>query len=367
MHVAFVVANFPPHQGGVEKHTLSLARTLSQKGHAITVYALEARGTRVESGIPVIGMGRYLDVSGTLASPSPRDALRLAGELRAREVTHVSVHTRFFPATWLGIVAARRAGVPSVLTEHGSGHPRAGGRAMRAAALVVDKSVGVWAWRSADEVLAVSGKVADFVRVQSGTDAAICGNGVDTRWWAPADPVTDKRRVVFVARLVPEKGWRTFLDVASRSAPDVQFLLLGDGPDRWKVERALRDEGLQDRVTFLGHSEPEVVRDALRGSVLLNPSTAAEGLQTTLIEGLAAGARIVTYDVGGAAECVASGGATWVVPTGDSTGLVQALGEALHSEWSPPRELERFSWEHVAEAYVDGFNRASRARLGGRQ
>ena len=364
MHIGFVMANYPPHSGGVQKHASSLARELRSKGHSVTVFNLEPVGQRTDDGVPVIGLGRHAAVGDIAALPSAGPAWRLARQLQRRQVTHVSVHTRFFPATWLGLLAARRAGLPTVLTEHGGGPVETGSSTVRAATRAIDKSMGHWSWRNADDLIAVSGRSAAFVRRESGRSTRVCGNGIDVDWWSPSGRVVDAPKLVFVGRLVNEKGWRAFLRIAVNTPPSVHCEVLGGGPDLPDLTRAVSELGLADRVRVHGHTTAESVREALSGAVLVNPSTAAEGLQTTLIEGVAAGARVVTYDVGGAQECASVGPATWIAPVGDEAKLQEAALEALGTTWVRPVSLERFEWSSVAEEYLSAFTRAESAVKG---
>ncbi len=148
----------------------------------------------------------------------------------ANGVTHVSVHTRFFPATWLGLSVARDIGLPTVLTEHGGGpvetgsppsgsplerwtHPRGGGHSGRLIAFS-----------------AVSSRSADFVAHLSGRPATVVGNGIDVDWWQGGDRAADRARLVFVGRLVPEKGWAEFLEVLSACPPQFDGVIAGSGP-----------------------------------------------------------------------------------------------------------------------------------------
>lgn len=364
MHVGFVVANYPPHVGGVQHHVASLAAELLARGHQVTVFNAEPPGRRTHRAVPVVGLGRHAAVGDIAAFPSPRKAVQLPRMLAAEGVDVVSVHTRFFPATWLGLLAAHRRALPVVLTEHGSGHAQVASPLIRSAVWTIDKTVATWAWRSADLVLAVSQKAADFVWAGSGRHAEVCANGIDVDWWSQGAGQGSDRRLLFVGRVVPEKGWRSFLAVASAMPHDVTFEVLGDGPDLASLRAEAVYAGVSGRISVLGHLPSEQVRQHLRGAVLVNPSVAAEGLQTTLLEAAAAGARVVTYDVGGAAELAASAARVWVVPAGDLDGLTEATHESLGSSWRPPPRLHDFSWDRVGSRYEEAFERAIAMRPG---
>lgn len=353
MHIAFVVANYPPHTGGVERHVATLASVLQRRGIRVSVFNVEPRGGRFQEGVRVVGLGRHLEVGGVAALPSA-DALRVVPRaLRNESVTHVSVHTRFFPATWLGLLSGRRVGLPVTLTEHGGGPVASGGDLLRVATRGIDRTAGTWAFRRAGALLAVSERSADFVEELSGRRPLVCGNGIDVRWWAPEGPVASRRKLVFVGRLVQEKGWRAFLDILDELPTDVSGVVLGSGPDEKAAAAEVARRGLEGRVAFLGEADPGRVREELRGAVYVNPSTAAEGLQTTLLEAACAGARVATYDVGGAAEVRTAGAAIEVVQPGDIRGLGRGIGALMHRDWRAAPGLWEYEWSRVADHYVD--------------
>jgi glycosyltransferase involved in cell wall biosynthesis len=357
VHLGVVVTNYPPRMGGVEVHVEALAGELSRRGHQVTVVCLGDNlhdlSDEVRDGVRVLTLPRRLDVSGVLALPRPVDWRQAVDQLAQSGLTHVSVHTRYFPMTWLGLRVARRLGVTAVLTEHGGGYVAASSRTVTAAARAVDRTAGRRSLRRADQVLAVSARSADFVRQLAGRSAPVLGNGTDTGFWG-AGPVSPRRHLLFAGRLVREKGWPTFLDVAADVPADVTASVAGDGPDRLAVERTVGSLGLSERVQLVGRLGREPLRRAYAGSVYVNPSTAAEGFQTTLLEAGLAGARIATYDVGGAAEVVGSGGAPGrVVPVGDEVALRGAVRELLDTDELADHDLlQRYDWSAVADRYV---------------
>ncbi len=357
MHVGVVLTNYPPRLGGVEAHTEALAGQLVRAGHAVTVVCLDgsvpALSAQERDGVRVLTLRRRLDVGGVLAVPAAAEWATAARVLGESGVTHVSVHTRFFPMTWLGLRLARRLGVPSMLTEHGGGHVSAGSRLTTAAARSVDLTAGRRALRRADRVVAVSRTAADFVRRLSGREVPVLGNGADAGFWAAA-PRPVRRHIVFAGRLVSEKGWREALACVASAPPDVTATVAGDGPDRSAVDRAVHELGLAGRVSVVGRLNRTQLRDAYAGAVYVNPSVAAEGFQTTLLEAGLAGARIATYDVGGAAEVVGSGGASGViVAVGDQAGLRRAVARLVDDGGGGDRTvLDRYDWAAVADRFA---------------
>lgn len=355
LRIAFVVANYPPHTGGVEQHVAAVAGELTSRGHQARVFVTEPPGNRDDAGVWVTGLGRHLAVADIWSLPAFGAARALPQQLGAWRADVVSVHTRFFPATWLGIAAARRARTPVVLTEHGGGPVHSESAVVDAVARATDATLGRWAWRRADSLLAVSQRSAEFVRRVCGREPSVVGNGVDLEFWsAGAGRDTPRQQVLFVGRLVAEKGWRDFLRVVALLPDSWQAVIAGDGPDLPDVREAVAGAGLSGRVRVAGRLDREALRELYRDSILVNPSTAAEGLQTTLLEAAAAGSRIATYDVGGAAEVLATGAQLRVAPQ-TAPHLCEAVGGLATQSPGPPADLDAWSWPSVVARYERHF------------
>lgn len=365
MRIAFVVNNYPPRVGGVESHVSCLAAALHGFGHEVTVYTLgEPLGEADKQGITVLRRREYARIGGILGFPALGTTRWLAADLRRRGVEVVSVHTRFFPMSHVGLRAGRRAGATVVHTEHGSGHVVSPSPVVRWGSRLVDYTLGRGVLRGADAVLGVSEHVAAFVARLSGVTARVFYNAIQPPA-SPTPPRVPPGRLVFVGRLVPGKGWEEVLAVVAALRADgreVTAEVLGDGPDRADAERMTSDLGLSDVVTLPGRVGHQQVRAALSGAILINPTVLAEGFQTTLLEALAEGGRVVTYDVPGAAVLRAEGHALDIVRERTVPALAEATARAIDA--GPPADnpagLDRWYWPARAKEYVEICDEALR-------
>jgi glycosyltransferase involved in cell wall biosynthesis len=258
----------------------------------------------------------------------------------------------------LGAGLARRLSVPLVHTEHGGGFVVSGGGAVEIASRTVDLTMGRRVLRRADRVVAVSEESQNFVRALAGVDSIVVPNGIDVSRWLPrGDPLPTPRPLVFVGRLVAEKGWRDFLAVAAAveaaAGPGRAVHVVGDGADEGAARDHAADLGLS--VHWHGRLDAERIRQLLVGAVYVNPSVAAEGFQLTQLEALVAGAALVSYDVGVARELErARLGDVVVVPQGDLPALTRgALGAVARPPVPTTREEAlHWDWESVARRYA---------------
>jgi glycosyltransferase involved in cell wall biosynthesis len=163
-----------------------------------------------------------------------------------------------------------------------------------------------------------------------------------------ADPFPDagRPRVVYVGRLSRQKGVDTLLDVAARlRTPGVRVLLVGDGPERRSLERAIRRRGLDDRVRITGfvphHEIPAVLQHA---DVLCLPSRYEE-LGSVLLEAMRAGLPIVASRTGGIPDAV--GPAARLVRPEDVLGFAAAI-DALLADRAEAGRLAALGADRVA-------------------
>lgn len=144
---------------------------------------------------------------------------------------------------------------------------------------------------------------------------------------AAAGSVRDRKGFVTVARLVPQKGIDVLisaLELASADAKCWDLTLVGDGPERERLEFQVQQLGLQDRVHFLGfRRDPQHL--LLQSAVFVLPSR-FEGMPNALLEAMAAGLAVVVTDASpGPLEVVESEINGLVVPSDDPEALSAAL------------------------------------------
>jgi glycosyltransferase involved in cell wall biosynthesis len=157
--------------------------------------------------------------------------------------------------------------------------------------------------------------------------------------WDPAARIGDGEYALFVGRLSPEKGIRTLL-AAWDSSPDLPLLrIVGDGPLREDVERAV---AANPRVQWLGRKASAEVQVLLRNArALLFPSEWYEGLPLVIIEAYAVGIPVIGSRIGAAASLIEPGRTGLHHVPGDSRDLVEQV---------------RWAWKHPDEMRAMGAN-----------
>lgn len=350
--------------GGLESHVSSLAKHLQLQGHDVFVYTLSEKPEKaIENGIAITRYSEYFQVGSVLGFARLGTSRKLREALRADRIDIVSVHTRFFTLTWLGLFAAKRVGVPVIHTEHGSGFVVASSVIISWCSRLVDWTLGRLALRKADAVLGVSEDVLRFVKQLSGRDGELFYNAIESPQTASL-PVTQVRpsHLVFVGRLVPGKGWDTFIEVTDRlvnAGHDVTAEILGDGPDMPALRTRVSLMSDPSRIAIRGRVAPEEVRVALRGATLVNPTKLAEGFQTTLLEALAEGASVVTYPVPGANALLVQGGPVRITEHQSPDELYSEITQLLAAPPVPAPEgfIDPWTWPERTRQFEQICNR----------
>lgn len=161
----------------------------------------------------------------------------------------------------------------------------------------------------------------------------VCHIGIDTRAFVPgAEPISDRRQITFIGRLVEKKGCAYLLDAVSRLQqrfPDALLEIIGDGPLTPTLKA--QAERLGVRCKFSGAQNSNYVRAALdRTRVFCLPSVTAEngdaeGFGMVLLEAQASGVPVVTSARGGAKEGIIHGKTGFAFAEKDTEGLTAAL------------------------------------------
>lgn len=356
MKVAFIVNTYPPRLGGLEQHLGHLTQGLAELGHEVVVLTISDRpGIRTDGRVEVRTGRSRLPIADVISFPALGSGRSIARYLQRRHVDVVSTHTRFFPMSYVGVQAAHAAGIPVVHTEHGSGFVANPSPLIAVGSRAVDLTMGRHVLHCADRVLAVSEEAARFAGRLGKRPVGLFHNAITPA--VHADVVDRPGHLVFVGRIVPGKGWETFLDVVAwlrGLGLDVDGQMLGDGVDIERARQRVVALGLQEAVEVCGRVTPEEVRDSLAGATLVNPTVLSEGFQTTLLEALAERGRVVTYQVPGAELLRGEGFPVVVTEAKTPDALERSLADYLGA---PPKLADRslidqWTWSARAREYA---------------
>jgi glycosyltransferase involved in cell wall biosynthesis len=153
--------------------------------------------------------------------------------------------------------------------------------------------------------------------------------GVDTERLSPAQIVGKRDIVLFVGRLVEQKGLRYLFNamvIVAATCPTVKLVVIGDGPLRQQHEKEAKELGIN--CEFIGAQRPDIVHDWMRRSKVFVLPSVREGLGMVLCEAIASGATAIGFASGGIPEVITAGTGL-LVTEGDSDALARQIKIAL--------------------------------------
>jgi N-acetyl-alpha-D-glucosaminyl L-malate synthase BshA len=182
------------------------------------------------------------------------------------------------------------------------------------------------------------------------------------RRWAHGD----ERVLVHISNFRPVKRTQDVVEIFRRVLREVpaHLLMVGDGPDRAKVEQACRLHCICDAITFVG-SLP-LIEEVLVGADLFLLPSESESFGLAALEALACEVPVVATTAGGIPEVVVDGECGFLRPVGDVEGMAEAALRLLGDE--PLRRAfgeagRRRAVEHFAQDDVVGRYRAIYERV----
>jgi glycosyltransferase involved in cell wall biosynthesis len=238
--------------------------------------------------------------------------------------------------------------------------------------------VNPWLARSAERIVSVSSHLKGHMVAEGFPESRIevVHNGIEI---GPVPTVKDRAAIRArlgvsptalvigtIARLDPVKDLTSLIEalalppLAQRQAA---LVVVGDGPERGRLEGLASERGLAGRVQFLGHRED--ARAWLAGFDVFANSSISEGISLTILEAMAAGLPVVATSVGGTPEIVTEACGR-LEPARQPERLAMALG-ALDDD--PPlrsalgaaaraRVEKHFTIERMAGRYLDMYRGA---------
>lgn len=152
--------------------------------------------------------------------------------------------------------------------------------------------------------------------------------GVDAKRFPVRRHIGKGRRLLFVGRLVPEKGCLMLLEAIAQ-LPDVVIDVVGDGPLLQVLRERAAELGAEARTVFHGFLDEEGIRQRLAEFDVFVMTSFAEGLPVVLMEALAAGVPAVATQIAGIPELIEDGVTGFLVPPSEPVATANAVRRLL--------------------------------------
>ena len=390
MRVIMLSWEYPPRiVGGISPHVYDLSKELQHQGievHVVTKTTPNAPDKEIEpSGVSVHRVH---------LAETPKDflheiqLLNQATDIRVRQLLEDwrpgGQPTIFHAHDWLSLDSARELKyeykLPMIATIHATEKGRHGGIHNDTQRYIHEQEYWLTyeAWRIIVCSEFMKSEVTSSFNVP--TDKVdVIFNGVDAAKfafeWTEEERIAHRAKlalpeekiVMYVGRFVREKGIQVLLNSASAvlaQEPNTKFLIVGGG-NREKFEKFIQWAGLQNKVLFTGFMANRSLHQLYRcADVAVFPSL-YEPFGIVALEGMAAGAPVVTSDAGGLREVVLH----------DKTGTLSFAGSPESLAWAilkviqdPKRSAKlataakerltaEFTWPTLASQTIDVYNR----------
>jgi teichuronic acid biosynthesis glycosyltransferase TuaC len=277
---------------------------------------------------------------------------------RSQSIDVIHAHAAL-PCGHAAVLLSRELKIPCVVTVHGMDaffdnqvHGFAGTWCKRVAQFV---------YRSASRVICISDKVSE--KVADGAvvpvNTQIIYNSVDADAFSPAPAELLPSTILSVGNLIPIKGHELLLRALAAvlpSYPHISCEIIGDGPERNRLNRLATDFNIAGKVRFLGRQSRKQVAEAMRRCVLFALPSRYEGLGCVYLEAMSTEKPVIACRGQGIDGIIRHGSNGWLISPGNLQELVAALSALLQN-----RQLRRQIGEAARRTVLQDFTSAHQA------
>jgi len=373
MRILLVSYEYPPVGAGAATAGAAIAKALTELGHEVVVLTGRFKGfSRCfdDHGIiihRVPSLRRRMDRSDVkeMASFLAAGLLFAPTVIRTHRVEGAIV---FFsvPCGPIGLLGRWLRGIPYIISLRGGDVPGAEPSLnflhrflSPLRRIVLKNSIAIVANSDGLRKMAES---ADPFPVQ------VIPNGVDTRFFTPAQskPLRNEStlRILFVGRFRQQKNLPfLFRQVAHLPPATFELHLVGDGPEKQRLEGLARKLGIASAVIWHGWISPGALPQIYQSADCLVIPSLYEGMSNVVLEAMACGVPVIASRVPGNDELVLDGDTGFLFDLREPAALVSALAQLRDAGLrrrmgtsARNRAANFCSWNNVARQYVELFS-----------
>lgn len=382
MRVCVLTTSFPLYPGDYSGIFVSaLVNNLSTQGLKVEVVAPHDKGAKIKEEMSGVRVHRF-----RYFLPASWQRLAYHGGIvpNLRKSIMAKIELPFFLSSFVfrSLLVARRCDIihvhwihnglialicqlvfkkPVILTAHGPdiNYLQEGGLIAKVARFILKK---------VDKVITVSDSIKKkVIAFGASADKVITiPNGVPDQNTFLNLPPKDgvDYSVLFVGRLVPQKNVQFLLkaiNLLKNKLPEIKLVIVGDGPQRGKLEDYVRKKSLEKQVSFEGAKPREKIYDYFQKADLFVLPSTIEGLPIVILEALAAGKPIITTPVEGVPEIIKNGENGLIVESNDVNELANSVIKLFEDKSLRDRLIansrktirKKYNWADIAQHTKD--------------
>ena len=406
---------FPQMIGGVEKHVVSVTQELARRGWDVHI---------LTTGSKQLSLHIYKDVRIWRINPSlplwlvkfhpldPRMGEVSRRLLKEQDFDLIVVHS-IQHLSYSILDAANERGVPTIVTSHNYGlvclretlirankQPCTGPWPTGCAECALRKILGPCARVAAPPFSGIYARLLEskrrrlrLVAAHVSPSSAIVRrlrafglnpviripNGIELEAFdvtIPTEEISEafnlnERVILFVGRLVEEKGLTWLLKSLTSVRGKFKLLIVGEGPPKYVAQlvKVAHRLGLSERVVFAGRVPSPLLLQAYKiAAATVVPSLWEDPFPTVALESLAMATPVIGSNVGGIPDIVSPGRTGWLVPPGNIKRLSDAIEEAITDEnqcrkmgiYAREMAEREFSFEKMMSRLIKLYQAAAR-------
>jgi len=191
-------------------------------------------------------------------------------------------------------------------------------------------------------------------------------NGVNEQFLSVAkkrqysDNSSEPLRLITIGSLIPRKGIEQIIDALSLVGNEVQLTIVGDGPEKPRLQLLTNKLNLEHRVFFKGEVEPSSVEQYLLNADVFILSSHNEGRPNVILEAFASGLPVIATAIDGVNELIQEKVTGFLFKDGEIHELakhIEHFSEQRHQCEKFGQNAHQFiikqglSWQHTANSY----------------
>lgn len=359
----FFSAQYFPHVGGVERYTYNIAKELLARGNRVIIvtslldgcsdYEISPEGIVIYRVPAKIFVGDRLPVS--WMNQQTKKVFQL---LEAENIDRIVIQTRLYTLSLLAAKFAKKHNLPCIIIEHGSSYIGIPNPIIQRGEMVYEKFLASLIKKYCRNFCAVSQTSGDWIKEFDLKCKAVLYNSTivkpneENRMHVREEfkIPEDNQIVVFVGRMIPEKGMAQLIEAVKEynlKKEIFTLLLIGDGP----MYEALQKEA-EKNIVFLGNCEHDRVMNVLYDSDIFCLPSDSEGFPTSLLEAAMCRCFSIVSPYGGSKE-MTSDERYGILMEGNQKGhILAALEKVANMDNATKEEILENAYQRVMNEFT---------------
>jgi glycosyltransferase involved in cell wall biosynthesis len=367
MHVCIITSAALPPEEGIGNYVYGLSIKMIEKGHRVTIIT---RGTwnntqrETMNGIEVI-KARFapcypfhVHIHGVFVN-------RLFKSLEESfDIVHI--HTPLSPIIETSLPIITTVHTPMKTDARSVQIVSIQALAGKVLARTVSYPLEQRLFKKSKKIVAVASSVAQELKEYgiNPHEVMVVGNGVNEEIFKPKQNIiqdgTHDRFILFTGRLGLRKGLFDLIEcgrIICKKYPDISFVIPGKGHLSDKLQKRVKDIGLQDRFKFLGFVDKDKLIQLYQDASIYVLPSHYEGLPTVLLEAMACGCPVVATKVSGNIDVISSNKNGILIPPKSPKEMADAISFLLDNDdvrrkfgAAARRTIEeRYTWNVISD------------------